>query len=164
MEEKKMRILLANETYPPNLNGCAVFTQRLAQNLAKKGHKVAVIAPSEKFGNKKETDEFGVTIYRLRSVPIKVIHPNFRVITKPDIYPVVRKIVREFEPDVIHIQNHFTLGRACLKAAKKTYTPIVGTNHFMPDNLVQFAPNFIEGTMIRIMWNDFLKVYNKLDY
>ena len=159
-----MRILLANETYPPNLNGCAVFTQRLAQNLAKKGHKVAVIAPSEKFGNKKETDEFGVTIYRLRSVPIKVIHPNFRVITKPDIYPVVRKIVREFEPDVIHIQNHFTLGRACLKAAKKTYTPIVGTNHFMPDNLVQFAPNFIEGTMIRIMWNDFLKVYNKLDY
>ena len=162
--EKKMRILIANETYPPNLNGAATFTQRLAQNLAKRGHEVAVIAPGIKFGDTVETDECGVMVYRLRSIPIKMVHPNFRVITKPDIYPGVNKIVKEFKPDVIHIQNHFTLGRACLRAAKKGNIPIVGTNHFMPDNLVQFVPGFIGNSMVKVMWKDFLNVYNKLDY
>lgn len=164
MEKKKMRILIANETYPPNLNGAATFTQRLAQNLSKQGHIVAVIAPGLKFGDHLEIDNYGVAIHRVRSLPVKMVHPNFRVIVKPDIYTAVRKIVKDFKPDVIHIQNHFTLGRACIKAAEKTHTPIVGTNHFMPDNLVQFAPSFAEGTMIRVMWGDFLRVYNKLDY
>ncbi|MEK7447320.1 MAG: glycosyltransferase [Patescibacteria group bacterium] len=164
MEKKKMRILIANETYPPNLNGAATFTQRLAQNLSKKGHIVAVIAPGLKFGDHLEIDNCGVAIHRVRSLPVKMVHPNFRVIVKPDIYTAVRKIVKDFKPDVIHIQNHFTLGRACIKAAEKTHTPIIGTNHFMPDNLVQFAPSFAEGTMIRVMWGDFLRVYNKLDY
>lgn len=159
-----MRILIANETYPPNLNGAATFTQRLAQNLAKNGHIVAVIAPGLKFGDQLEIDNYGVAIYRIRSLPVKMVHPNFRVIVKPDINSAVRKIVKEFKPDVIHIQNHFTLGRACVKAAEKLNIPMVGTNHFMPDNLVQFAPSFVEGTMIRVMWNDFLRIYNKLDY
>lgn len=159
-----MRILLANETYPPNLNGCATFTQRLARNLAKKGHIVGVIAPAIRFGDHHEVDDYGVTVFRLRSIPIKMIHPNFRVITKPDIYPAVKKIVEDFKPDIVHIQNHFSLGKACIKAAKKAGVPIVGTNHFMPDNLTQFVPGFIGGTMMKVMWKDFLKVYNKLDY
>jgi len=162
--EKKMKILIANETYPPNLNGCAMFTQRLAQNLAKEGHDVAVIAPAAKFGDEIEVDKYGVRVYRLRSIPIKMIHPNFRVITKPDIYPAIKKIMLEFEPDIVHIQNHFSLGKACIKAAKKLDIPVMGTNHFMPDNLVQFVPGFIRSTAVKVMWKDFLKVYNKLDY
>lgn len=163
-KEKKIKILIANETYPPNLNGAATFTQRLAQNMAKRGHEVHVIAPGVKFGDHIDVDECGVTVHRISSLPVKMVHPNFRVIAKPDIYPAARKIIKDFKPDIIHIQNHFTLGRACLKAAKKMHIPIVGTNHFMPDNLVQFAPNFIEGTMIKVLWRDFLNVYNKLDY
>lgn len=159
-----MRVLIANETYPPNLNGAATFTQRLAQNLSKQGHIVTVIAPGLKFGDHLEIDNCGVAIHRVRSLPVKMVHPNFRVIVKPDLYNAVKKIVKDFKPDVIHIQNHFSLGRACLKAAEKTNTPIVGTNHFMPDNLVQFAPSFAEGTMIKVMWGDFLRVYNKLDH
>lgn len=159
-----MRILIANETYPPNLNGSATFTQRLAQNLTKRGHIVSVIAPGLKFGDHLEVDNCRVTIHRVRSLPVKMVHPNFRVIAKPDIYPTVRKIIKDFKPDVIHIQNHFSLGRACLKASEKMNIPIVGTNHFMPDNLVQFAPNFLENAMVRVMWKDFLRVYNKLDY
>ncbi len=163
--EKKMRILLANETYSPWLNGCATFTQRLAQNLAKKGHIVGVIAPAVKFDDHYEIDDCGVTIFRLRSLPTpKMIHPNFRVITKPDINPAVKKIVGDFNPDIIHIQNHFSVGKACVKAAKKAGIPIVGTNHFMPENLTQFVPGFIGDTMMKVMWKDFLKVYNKLDY
>lgn len=163
MEEKKIRILIANETYPPNLNGCAVFTQRLAQNLVKRGHEVAVVAPGLKFGDYLEKDQYGVNVYGLRSIPIKVIHPNYRMMTKADISTSVLKIVTEFQPDVIHIQNHFSLGRACLRIAKKQGIAIIGTNHFMPENHLQFAPKIAEGTMAKVLWNDFLRVYNQLD-
>ncbi|MDO8507176.1 MAG: glycosyltransferase [bacterium] len=163
MEEKKIRILIANETYPPNLNGCAVFTQRLAQNLAKRGHEVAVVAPGLKFGDYLEKDQYGVNVYGLRSISVKMIHPNYRIVTKVDITKSVRKIIAKFQPDIIHIQNHFLVGRSCLKIAKKQGIAIVGTNHFMPENYLQFAPKATEGTMAKVLWADFFKVYNQLD-
>jgi len=159
-----MRILIASETYPPHLNGAAVFTERLAKNLSKKGHKVCVVVPATKFDDELEINDHGVVIYRLRSLPLKGIYPNFRVVTKPDIYPAVKKIIKKFQPDVIHIQNHFAIGRTCLYAAKKMKIPIVGTNHFMPENITQVFPDFISKALTKVFWDDFLRVFNRLDY
>ena len=41
-----MRIIIVLDSYPPDLNGGAYFTHRLALSLHKKGHDVLVICPS----------------------------------------------------------------------------------------------------------------------
>ena len=41
-----LRVLIAVETYPPDVNGAARFAERLAGGLAGRGHDVHVVAPS----------------------------------------------------------------------------------------------------------------------
>jgi hypothetical protein len=44
--DRPLRIVLAAETYPPEINGAGAFANRLATGLAAHGHEVHVIAPS----------------------------------------------------------------------------------------------------------------------
>ena len=160
---EKLKILIANETYPPDINGAAKFSSQLAVSLADKGHQVAVIAPSVTVKDEIEIKN-NLKIFRMRSISIKKIHPYFRVIIPLDINKKVEKIIKDFKPDIIHIQNHFILGRACLKSVKKNNIPIIGTNHFMPDNLLEYLPAIVAKKANDIMWKDFVKIYNQLDY
>lgn len=165
---KQLRVLIANDTYPPQLNGAAVATQRLALGLAGRGHQVAVIAPSTSF--KDETDEevvsgdgIDVTVFRIRSFPAKPVHPQFRVTSWFGVHSKLGQIIQEFQPDIIHIQNHFVLGHGCLKIARERDIPIIGTNHFLPNNLYEFIPSPLRPAISSIMWGHFLKTYNHLD-
>ncbi len=160
---EKLKILIANETYPPDINGAAKFSSQLAVSLADKGHQVAVIAPSVTVKDEIEIKN-NLKIFRMRSISIKKIHPYFRVIIPLDINKKVEKIIKDFKPDIIHIQNHFILGRACLKSVKKNNIPIIGTNHFMPDNLLEYLPAIVAKKANDIMWKDFVRIYNQLDY
>jgi len=158
----KLKILIASETYPPDLNGAARFSEQLASSLAKNGHQVVVIAPSIGIKDSLEKKD-GLKIFRMRSIPVKTIHPYFRAVVPLNINRKVQKIIDDFGPDIIHIQNHFILGKACFKAAKKNHIPIVGTGHFMPDNLLEYIPRRLNNRSSYFMWRDFVKVYNQLD-
>lgn len=157
-----MKILIASETYPPDVNGAAIFTQRLATGMSK-NNEVTVLAPGKRFRDETEHDG-NVKIYRLKSASLKPFHPYFRMIYKIGLNEKVKKIIRKTKPDIIHIQNHFSLGKACLNAAKKLNIPIIGTNHFMPENLLQYFPGPLKKHVAHHMWNDFIKIYNQLDY
>ena len=161
-------MLIANDTYPPQLNGAAVATQRLALGLAGRGHQVAVIAPNMSF--KDETDEevvagkgADISVFRVKSVSVKPLHPQFRVTYWLGINAKLGQIVRDFRPDIMHIQNHFILGKGCLKIAREKGLPIIGTNHFLPNNLFEFIPTSLRPAISSIMWGHFLKTYNYLD-
>ena len=163
-----MRVLIANDTYPPQLNGAAVATQRLALGLAGRGHRVAVVAPSMSF--KDETDQEPasgqgeeVPVFRVKSLSVKPLHPQFRVTYWWGVNSKLAQIARDFQPDVVHIQNHFILGQGCLKVARANGIPIIGTNHFLPNNLFEYIPIPLRPAISAIMWGHFLKTYNRLD-
>jgi len=160
-----MKILIASETYPTktHIDGCAVFTERLAKGLAKKGHKVLAIGPNSEFRDSLDNERPNLKIFRLKSFLVKPIHSRFRFIYNVNLYWKLKKIVKNFKPDIIHIQNHMTVGRILLNIAKKINVPIGGTNHFMPENLIQWMPFGKEKTS-RIMWFDFRRVFEKLDF
>ena len=42
-----MRIVIASAVYYPMINGVAVFSHNLAVGLAKRGHEVLVLCPSQ---------------------------------------------------------------------------------------------------------------------
>jgi hypothetical protein len=41
-----LRVLIASDTFPPDINGAARFTERLAGGLVRNGNNVHVIAPA----------------------------------------------------------------------------------------------------------------------
>jgi 1,2-diacylglycerol 3-alpha-glucosyltransferase len=159
-----MKILIAADTYYPQVNGASYFTQRLAYNLSLQGHEVRVIAPSESFFHT-DTIINTVRVHGIRSFPV-LFYPKFRFCFS--IFPSaeIKKIIHEFNPDIIHVQAHFYICRNVIHYALKDSIPIVATNHFMPDNLIHYVPFHatIGAPIIKAAWNDFASVFNKVGH
>lgn len=126
-----MKILLACDLYWPAINGIATFTRSLANGLAKQGHQVLVVAPSQDGKRFEETDG-NYTIARVTSIPFPLF-PNYRMVINS--LSEVKKVVADFRPDVIHIQTPLGIGYAARNAAHKFHIPVVATNHAMPENV-----------------------------
>ncbi len=127
-----MKILIASDLNWPLINGVATFTRNLAKGLADRGHEVIVIAPSQTGRPYVEVDG-NYKIYRTRSV-IFPLYQNIRVSLTPLLE--VRRIIQDFEPDVIHIQMLMWIGQAAMSQARRRNIPVVSTSHAMPENLM----------------------------
>ncbi len=127
-----MKILIASDLHYPTINGVATFARNLAKGLADHGHEVLVIAPSQTGKKSKEVDGNHVII-RTASVPFP-FYQNYKI--SPNPAREVKKIITDFDPDVIHIQMLMWIGQAAMKYGNKYGIPIVSTNHAMPENLM----------------------------
>lgn len=155
-----MKIIIATDNYYPNVNGASYFTQRLARGLLKEGHKILIITPSRH----KQDERFkqnGINIFGIRSIPLERI----RIARPFGVKQELKKIIKEFSPDIIHIQSHFAVSRKTAIIARELKIPVIGTNHFMPGNLIAYLPlpNFIAERTGNIFWYFFLKVFKKID-
>lgn len=128
----QMKILIASDLHYPTINGVATFSRNLARGLAAHGHEVLVIAPSQNGKKSKEVDGNHV-IVRTVSVPFP-FYQNYRISLNP--IREVKKIIDDFDPDVIHIQMLMGIGQATMKIGNKYGIPIVSTNHAIPENLM----------------------------
>lgn len=161
-----MRILFGTDNFYPNVNGAAIFSYQLASRLAGNGHEVSVIAPSTKFKHT-VTKHAGMTIYGIPSLMIpKIIYPGgmrVPVIISPG---RIGQIVKEVSPQIIHIQDHFMIGSKVASLGKKLSIPLVGTNHFMPENVIHYfyPPKFAKRSLSKLAWKQFTAVYKNLNY
>ena len=151
-----MKILIGADTFLPDINGAAIFAARLAAGLARRGHDVHIVAPagSRKHGTWPEVIEGEtVTAHRLYSwrwYP----HPWLRFALPWRIEQNSARILDEVKPDVVHFQSHIVTGRGLSNQAKKRGIRIVGTNHFMPENMLEHAllPKFVVPFAVRAAW------------
>jgi phosphatidylinositol alpha 1,6-mannosyltransferase len=128
-----MRILIANDQHWPMKSGVATAARTLAQGLASLGHTVMVVAPSQTGRGYKEIDE-NYEITRIRSFGLP-FRKNLRVSVTYD--REMRRILDEFQPDVVHVQTQLTVGLGILRAAVNRKIPVVATNHVMPENMTR---------------------------
>ncbi|PIR76554.1 MAG: glycosyltransferase family 4 protein [Candidatus Magasanikbacteria bacterium CG10_big_fil_rev_8_21_14_0_10_42_10] len=158
-----MNILIASDTYYPNLNGASYFTYRLATLLAKRGHHVSVICPSQTY-QKTTYIQDGVHVYGVPSMSV-LMYKGFRFSPLTISKKAISESLSKIQPEVMHIQNHFFIGRAVSEYATKHHIPIMGTNHFMPENLVHYLhfPPKIEAYINRIAWKQCFKVFKHLN-
>jgi len=157
-----MRIMIAGTVYYPAMNGQAVFTENLSEGLAKRGHEVLSVFPSEK-GYAYSTIHNNVCIEAIKSTNLTMIHSDayFSMFSESAIH----QIIRSFQPDIVHIQDHFPLSQDVVRAARHYGIHLIGTNHFMPENLAAYVPiiSKLKPVYNRIMWNWMLSLYNRLD-
>ncbi len=156
-----MKILFVSDTYYPHLNGVYYFVCRIAPLLQERGHEVAVIAPSETmYATLNKIDN--IDVYGIPSLPI-LLYPKVRLPITLLLATRLKKIIQDFKPDIIHLQDHFSITAAIVAANKGTGIPIIGTNHFMPENVTAlFRSEKIKVTIANYMWRRFTRVYNQL--
>jgi len=151
-----MRILIGCDTFGPNVNGAAKFAERLAAGLVSRGHDVHIVAPaaSRKHGTFAETHEGArMTVHRLKSYRWYT-HDWLRFANPLRINQNSAVILDEFKPDVVHFQSHIIVGRGLSIEGAKRGIRLIGTNHFMPENLLDFAliPKFLQNWAVKLAW------------
>ncbi|WP_106252235.1 glycosyltransferase [Allonocardiopsis opalescens] len=163
-EPTRKRILIGTDTYPPDVNGAAYFTARLAEGLSARGNDVHVVCPSPD-GPPRIERRNGVTLHRVRSASV-LVHPTMRTALPLGLAGTLRRLLDRFAPHVIHAQGHFVIGRTLISAGRRNGTPVVLTNHFMPENLFHYAhvPGPLQGPTGGLAWRDFVRVMGTVDH
>ena len=157
-----MNVLLGSDTYYPHVNGASYFTQRLAAGLQRRGHSVHVICPAQ--GRRAAITHHGdVVVHGIASLPVPG-YAAVRFSPWPFVYYQILGAVQRIVPDVMHIQNHFLIGRALSRIAPTLRIPLVATNHFLPENFIVHVP-FLSArhqrTLDQWLWWDLCQAYNR---
>src|SRR3954470_11601545 len=157
-DDSPLTVLIVGDTFPPDVNGAANFTVRLAAGLAERGHNVHVLAQSTKNRQgvfKEPHAGQTLTVHRLLSLRW-LKHDWVRFVYPWRINANAGRIIDQLKPDVVHIQSHFVAGRGASTEAMKRGVRMVATNHFMPENMIEFSglPRFMWPLAIRLAWKD----------
>ncbi|MBX3311350.1 MAG: glycosyltransferase [Microbacteriaceae bacterium] len=154
---------MAADTFGPDINGAAIFTERLAAGLILRGHEVHIVAPSPDRGKGVRRETFAgveMTVHRLKSYRWYP-HEWLRFTWPWTIRSKSRRILDLVKPDVVHFQSHIIIGRGMAIEAQKRGIRIIGTNHTMPENLIEHTmlPKFIQPWFIKMAWNAAAKTF-----
>lgn len=155
---RPLRIVIACDTFAPDINGAARFAERLAGGLVRRGNDVHIIVSSfdDTVGSRiEEHDGVPMMVHRLKSFKLPQ-HKSQRMTNLFGMTGKIRKILREIGPDAIHIQSHLVVGRFTLRAARGMGAQLVATNHVMPENLLKYAklPKPLYRLATAIFWWD----------
>lgn len=164
----RLRILVVCDTFAPDVNGAVTFEVNLVKGLLERGHDVQVAAPSTSnklTGRQIETHD-GATfpvwrIYSWRWYP----QPWLRFALPWRIKQNAAKILDEVKPDVVHFQSHIITGRGFSIGANARGIRLIGTNHFMPENLLEYTliPKPLQRRAIKLAWDAAARSYLRAD-
>ena len=114
-----MRILFVSDSYYPHINGVYYFVCRIGPMLQERGHHVAVIAPSAtRAASFSKID--GLDVYGIPSLST-IFYPSVRIPLPFLLKRRIKKIIKKFNPDIIHLQDHFPIskGSSCSRPTRE---------------------------------------------
>lgn len=108
-----LRVAVVTESFLPSLNGVTNSVVRVLESLKASGHQAIVLAPTS------NSDEFlGFKVIQISRFYIKqfaVALPHLRL----------EKILRDFNPDVVHVAAPFAFGRQAISVAHRMGVPAI---------------------------------------
>ncbi len=161
-----MRIVIAGQTYDPTINGQGAFTVHLVEGLVQAGHQVMVIRPSDHI-HAYHTSRNNLHVRAIIAIPLAP-PPYSNVCLTPLPGVQVGRLLDEFQPEIVHIQDHYPLCRGVLHAALERDLRVIGTNNFLPENIIPYVPIFsrsaaLRALLERVLWKMVLDVFNRVD-
>jgi len=103
-----VRIVIITESFPPDVNGVAHCTLRVAEHLVARGHRPLVIAPAPASGTPGADGPFPCPVIRIRSVPV----PGYRSFRIGLPGRALRSALAGHRADLVHLASPFVLGAA----------------------------------------------------
>jgi len=154
-----MKILFTTESYYPIIDGGAIAQHRIVQELTKRGHEVNVIAPGFSYKNYQE-EVNGSIIYRPKGITLPFyMDGKYHFCPFPFFY--VKRIMKNFKPDIVNVNSPYPISMCALNIAKKTKIPVVGSIHILPENMLSpFTNFFFYKTLRKFTWEYLVYFYN----
>jgi len=152
-----VRVAIVAESFLPQVNGVSNSVIRVLEHLRRTGHEALVIAPDSPPGEPPADRLYdGIRVHR---VPSRMFP---RVTTLPLGLPLPRilRVLRGFEPDVVHLASPALLGYGGLRAAKRLGVPTVAVYQ---TDVPGFAASYGIGITTRAAWAWFRHLHGMAD-
>ena len=141
-----MRVAIVAESFLPNVNGVSNSVLRVIEHLRCTGHEVIVIAPDTPRGEPPaEKVHDGIRVHR---VPSRMF-PKITSLPLGVPRPRMVRVLRGFDPDVVHLASPALLGYGGVHAARYLGIPTVAV--FQTD-VAGFAESYGIGVLSRAAW------------
>jgi glycosyltransferase involved in cell wall biosynthesis len=131
--DRPLRILMLAQFYPPIIGGIETHVQALSHSLAARGHEVMVATLATDGVEPGERCDGPVRVSALQGA-VQRIGPLFSSARRhaiplpdPELVAGLRRVIAEFQPDIVHAHNW--LGRSFLPLKKATGVPYVVSLH-----------------------------------
>lgn len=123
-----MNIVIVTDTYLPKIDGVAVSVNNFTRLLSspEKGHEFLILSPRYSGTKEEESPSPGIRILRFKSAPLPS-YPDIKVVLPS--YKKIRRAMKDFKPDLVHIQTPGLLGHYGALAARAHGVPVIGTYH-----------------------------------
>ena len=141
-----VRVAIVAESFLPNVNGVSNSVVRILEHLRRTGHEALVVAPDNPPGQPRaERIHDGIRVHR---VPSRMFP---KVTSLPLGVPVPRmlRVLRGFDPDVVHLASPALLGYGGVRAARRLGVPAVAV--FQTD-VAGFAAAYGVPAASRAVW------------
>ena len=143
---------IATESFLPSLNGVTTSVCRVAESLQDQGHTAMIIAP----GPAPRTFA-GHVVKPLPGVPVRGFRAGIPTAG-------VRRALRDFRPDVVHVASPFLVGARGLHNAETFGIPTVAIYQTdMPNYVQQHGPGAIGRGASSITWEWIRRMHSKAD-
>lgn len=114
--DRRLRVQVVTESFLPQVNGVTGSVCRTLDHLRRGGHSAAVVAPTG------PSEYAGAPVITTGRVPL-LGYSGFRVGVTPK-WDLAR-LMRLFQPDVVHLASPFVLGATAARTAKRLGIPTV---------------------------------------
>ncbi|HET7073252.1 MAG TPA: glycosyltransferase family 1 protein [Mycobacterium sp.] len=152
-----MRVAIVAESFLPNVNGVSNSVLRVLEHLRRTGHEALVIAPDNP-PRQPRADRIhdGIRVHR---VPSRMFP---KITTLPLGVPMPRmvKVLRGFDPDVVHLASPALLGYGGVLAARRLGVPTVAVYQ---TDVPGFAASYGIPMTERAAWAWFRHLHNLAD-
>ncbi|PWU66867.1 glycosyltransferase family 4 protein [Gracilibacillus dipsosauri] len=146
-----MKILLITETFLPSTDGVVTRLTNSIRYFIKAGHQVQIIAPDLGVYEFEGAKVIGVKARRLFFYRSKL----FAFPT-----PKVKKMIRDFDPDVMHVVNPALIGAAGIYYGKRLNYPLLASFH---TQVPKYADYYHLSIFKGLLWWYFRKLHNNAD-
>lgn len=140
-----MRVAIVPESFLPVVNGVVNSVLRVLEHLKANGHEAIVIASGARDFQEEIPDYLGFPIYRVPTIMVPFI--DSMPIGVP--MPTMTRIMREFQPDVVHLASPFVLGGAGARVARQLKIPAVAVYQ---TDVAGFAAKYHLGPLATAAW------------
>jgi glycosyltransferase involved in cell wall biosynthesis len=148
--EGSIRVAIFTETFLPKVDGVVTRLCQTLRHLHRMGHSVLLIAP------KGVTEFEGVPVHGVPAVDFP-LYPDLKA-GIPN--PQIGKVIRAFNPDLIHALNPAILGVSAFFVSTSLHRPLVVSYH---THLTKYLGYYGLGRLEPLMWWGLRAGYNRAD-
>ncbi|WP_445162117.1 glycosyltransferase family 4 protein [Mycobacterium sp. Dal123C01] len=152
-----MRVAIVAESFLPHVNGVSNSVIRVLEHLRRTGHEALVIAPDTPPGEPPaERIHDGIRVHRVPSRMFPKVTTLPLGVPRPRLF----KVLRGFQPDVMHLASPALLGYGGLRAARYLGVPTVAVYQ---TDVPGFAESYGIGISTRVAWAWFRHLHRLAD-